>query len=116
MASAKAQKRGKSLKIAREMSAPTVMVEGLTVSGDGLALAGVSIEQDAAYWEWHIEEGTSKDVMFGVATQKDRQFYRELENAEEGRLDVWHHFEKYEKIASKLKHTPLAQFHHILLL
>ena len=68
------------------------------VSGNGLALVGCSIEQDAAYWEWHIEKtgsnGSSGDggnasvdgeydedeeenaPKFGVATKKDRRFYQ----------------------------------------
>jgi hypothetical protein len=57
------------------------------VSGNGLALAGVSVEQDAAYWEAHIDipgEGDPIDVMFGVATKKDRKYYKVLEEQEEG--------------------------------
>eukprot|EP00542_Grammatophora_oceanica_P020198 CAMPEP_0194032394 /NCGR_PEP_ID=MMETSP0009_2-20130614/5346_1 /TAXON_ID=210454 /ORGANISM="Grammatophora oceanica, Strain CCMP 410" /LENGTH=168 /DNA_ID=CAMNT_0038672825 /DNA_START=213 /DNA_END=719 /DNA_ORIENTATION=+ len=64
--------------ISRKMSAPSVVFEGLKVSGNGLALAGVSIEQDAAYWEWHVS-GESQDMLFGVATSKDRNFYKSLE-------------------------------------
>jgi hypothetical protein len=48
------------------MRAPGIACETpLTISGTGLALAAVSIEQDAAYWEWHVEipKGDSKDVM-----------------------------------------------------
>lgn len=45
-------------------------------------MAGASIEQDAAYWEWHIlhvPPGTDKpQIKFGVATKKDRQFYNTL--------------------------------------
>jgi len=53
------------------------------VSGYGLALVGVSIEQDASYWEAHVilENGTL-DAYFGVATRKDQQFYRALEQDE----------------------------------
>lgn len=77
----------------------------LQVSGRGLALAAVVIEQDAAYWEVHVvddkqqEEGTDGEngnssnsssvvveAVFGVATKKDRKFYaallEELETAE----------------------------------
>jgi len=57
------------------------------MSGYGLALAGVTLEQDAAYWEIHVEEGpTDKaiEVMFGVATKKDRKFYNALEEQGEG--------------------------------
>jgi hypothetical protein len=57
------------------------------VSGHGLALAGVSVEQDAAYWEAHIEipgDGDPMEVMFGVATKKDRKYYKSLEEQEEG--------------------------------
>ena len=64
------------------------------VSGDGLALVGCSIEQDAAYWEWQIERtsggGSADDgdddddnaPKFGVATRKDQKFYRALQAAE----------------------------------
>jgi hypothetical protein len=65
------------------------------VSGNGLALVGCSIEQDAAYWEWQIERigagGGSVDddenekanaPKFGVATKKDQKFYRALQGAE----------------------------------
>jgi hypothetical protein len=56
------------------------------VSGNGLALAGVCIEQDAAYWEWHLEisSGESNGVMFGLSTSKDAAFYRALDEADEG--------------------------------
>ena len=67
------------------------------ISGNGLALVGCSIEQDAAYWEWQIERtsGSSADdgdddddddddnaPKFGVATRKDQKFYRALQAAE----------------------------------
>lgn len=53
------------------------------------------LEQDAAYWEVHVEqlqlpsETTVKEskkcnAMFGVATKKDRQFYNTLEELPEG--------------------------------
>ena len=64
------------------------------ISGNGLALVGCSIEQDAAYWEWQIERtsgGSADDgddddddnaPKFGVATRKDQKFYRALQAAE----------------------------------
>lgn len=102
--------KSRSLTVSRSMSAPTVKLEGRDkVSGSGLALAGVTVEQDAAYWEWHIElsqdakeqlarqqGGESSDgeegldggggdaVKFGLATKKDAKFYRALEANEEG--------------------------------
>jgi len=45
-------------------------------------MAGVSIEQDAAYWEFHVEqvpEGSSSEAMFGVATRKNSAFYKSLD-------------------------------------
>ena len=46
---------------------------------------GAAIEQDAAYFEAHIElESGSQEVLFGVATKKDQKFYRALEEQEEG--------------------------------
>jgi len=50
-----------------------------------LALVGAGIEQDAAYWEWHINkipEGSK--VEFGVAHMKCRTFYNELDPKNEG--------------------------------
>jgi hypothetical protein len=75
----------------------------LQVSGSGLALARIPIEQDSAYWEWHVylpglprppSDDDLEDVQmngdedpyaikFGVATRKDRNFYRLLENVED---------------------------------
>ena len=81
------------LVIARHMTAPTVEIEknGRTLKGSGLALVGVTVEQDAAYWEWQIErlnDGHDDDdddatLMFGVATKKNSQFYRAMEINEE---------------------------------
>jgi len=75
---------GKSLCVARKMTQPSIAMEpgGCKISGHGLALAGVGIEQDAGYWEWHVNklpEGTK--LSFGVAHKKDRTFYNELEDA-----------------------------------
>lgn len=77
-----------------------------TVSGSGLALACISIEQDSAYWEWHIqadddlkigvsngdnesffeqrEELNQISLKFGLATSKSRKFYRILAANDEG--------------------------------
>lgn len=51
----------------------------------------MSIEQDAAYWELHIEipaEGDPLEVLFGVATKKDRKFYNALDDQEESTCDA----------------------------
>jgi len=60
----------------------------MQVSGHGLALAAVVIEQDAAYYEVHVELSSggeeSVEIMVGVATKKDRKFYAALEEEEEG--------------------------------
>lgn len=56
-----------------------------------MALAGVVIEQDSAYWEAHIEimdssksseseKSQSHEIMFGVATKKDRSFYKGIDD------------------------------------
>ena len=106
--------------ISRAMSAPTIQIQGYKISGCGLALGEIPIEQDAAYWEYHVqiprtsarvgkeEEDDDNDneefhdvemngeeeedendhgtdpyaLKFGVATRKDRSFYKSLENAE----------------------------------
>jgi hypothetical protein len=100
--------------LSRAMSAPTIRLQGFTVSGTGLALAKIPIEQDAAYWEWHVDlpglprhpeddgdagrmhsvnmdddndsdnhEEDPYALKFGVATRKDRHFYKSLENVQE---------------------------------
>jgi len=81
------------------MSARTIQTTegGLKLHGRGLALVGVSIEQDAAYWEWHVETVTDDDeedddddfdafssLKFGVATKKNAKFYTALDSMEEG--------------------------------
>jgi SPRY domain len=48
------------------------------ISGHGLALAGVTIEQDAAYWEVHVTSSGSDerlDVLVGLATKKDKKYF-----------------------------------------
>lgn len=91
-----AQKSRKALSISRGMSAPDItQISANCVTGKGLALAGVSIEQDAAYWEWHIRIGTKdtlENILFGVTTKKDSSFYteaqEETEPPEEGKSPV----------------------------
>lgn len=68
------------------MSNPGVRVEGnLCATGSGLALIGTALEQDAAYWEFHISLPARKHVdtvLFGVSTKKDRKFYEDLKDKE----------------------------------
>lgn len=84
-----------SIRVDSTMSSPTIEIhsDGITVSGTGLALAGTSVEQDSAYWEWRVGEATversrkSADdgnrvlvngtVKFGVCTKKSPEFYQE---------------------------------------
>jgi len=71
------------------MCSPGIKVEGdLCATGFGLALIGIALEQDAAYWEFHISLPVTKQVdtiLFGVSTKKDRKFYEEVKyNEEEG--------------------------------
>lgn len=78
----------KSLGFSRGMTAPTIEIENeYQISGYGLGLVGVVLEQDAAYWEVHIDipekSGVSYEVMFGVATKKDRKFYDAQHEQEE---------------------------------
>lgn len=102
-----------TLSLSRAMSAPTIDIQGFKLSGSGLALANIPVEQDAAYWEWHVNlpglprappddddddefqnvqmnGGDSSDsdddpyaLKFGVATKKGRNFYKKLEHVEE---------------------------------
>jgi len=103
LASKQQKVNSSTLAIARHMSAPGIRIRGATVSGEGLALAGVTIEQDAAYWEWHIikpgdtppdEDDDDDDydeeihaVKFGVSTKKDKAFYRALKSAADSGTD-----------------------------
>jgi hypothetical protein len=69
----------------------TISNQHAQLSGMGLALVGTTIEQDAAYWECHIEipsKDTAYELMFGVATKKDRKFYDALEEQEEGEASI----------------------------
>mmetsp|Transcript_24833 Transcript_24833/g.37747 ORF Transcript_24833/g.37747 Transcript_24833/m.37747 type:complete len:204 (+) Transcript_24833:135-746(+) len=84
----KLSSQAKGMKISRAMSAPTIEIEeGVKISGDGLGVAGVNIEQDSAYWEWHIDasdgSGKAEDTKFGVTTKKDQKFYRSLEEQDD---------------------------------
>jgi hypothetical protein len=81
----------KSLQISQKFSAPTLTVttegegDGSVVTGHGLGLVGVALEQDAAYWEWHVSLPARQHVdttLFGVASKKDRTFYEELKEKE----------------------------------
>jgi len=79
-----------SIKMDPSMSSPSIKIHanGISVSGTGLALAGTSVEQDSAYWEWEIEDADDGDnklfvgglVKFGVSTRKNSEFYQSLKN------------------------------------
>eukprot|EP00591_Stephanopyxis_turris_P004330 CAMPEP_0195520586 /NCGR_PEP_ID=MMETSP0794_2-20130614/17223_1 /TAXON_ID=515487 /ORGANISM="Stephanopyxis turris, Strain CCMP 815" /LENGTH=188 /DNA_ID=CAMNT_0040649973 /DNA_START=235 /DNA_END=801 /DNA_ORIENTATION=- len=109
------------------MSAPTVNVDVCTVSGTGLALAGVSVEQDSAYWEWHIEIPSKQEkingdemggddsyddfddeddefeaVKFGVCTKKSQAFYKAMAANEEGDDVPMQHFTIFMRSIPKL--------------
>jgi hypothetical protein len=73
-----------------------------------LALTAVVLEQDAAYWEVHVEqqqlesaqgtvqkEATTCNAMFGVSTKKDRQFYNALDEQADGEGRFELHFVCY---------------------
>jgi len=83
------------LELSEYMSSPNVKIDGMNISGKGLALVNLSIEQDSSYWEWHIKcvnfgrsdkityekknyAFQSKILYFGVATIKTPAFYEEL--------------------------------------
>lgn len=86
-ASSASQHSQANMTIHRAMSSTTIEVppdDRSKASGYGMALVGVAIEQDAAYWEAHIEvvaeqSTTESEVMLGVATKKDRQFFNDLQ-------------------------------------
>lgn len=66
------------------MSSPDIKVENnLCATGSGLALIGTALEQDAAYWEFHISLPAKKHIdtiLFGVSPKRDRQFYEDLKS------------------------------------
>ena len=68
------------------MSSPGIRVENkLCATGTGLALIGTALEQDAAYWEFHISLPAKKHVdtlLFGVSKKRDQKFYQELKSKE----------------------------------
>jgi hypothetical protein len=85
------------------MSSTTIEVQPddkSKASGYGMALVGVAIEQDAAYWEAHVEvvaeQSTTaqSEIMLGVATKKDRQFFNELQEQKgkdiQRNTRIWH--------------------------
>ena len=81
----------KSLQIARKFSSPALTVSedsegcGSVLTGHGLGIVGVPLEQDAAYWEWHISLPPRQHVdttMFGVASKKNQEFYKGLKDKE----------------------------------
>lgn len=95
-----------SFRISQQMSAPTVNINRLSLTGSGLALVDVSLEQDACYWEWHIEipnpnavhvESDEEEddffssmsaLQFGVCTKKTQEFYKTLgSQAEDDELE-----------------------------
>lgn len=108
-----------SITVSDTMSAPTILAyegdddddnleEGqVRISGYGLALIQMPMEQDAAYWEWFIEkddgrlkknddgddvediDSTYLAMKFGVATKKDPSFYQVQESsADEGKQKI----------------------------
>jgi hypothetical protein len=92
-----------NMTVSRAMSSTTIEVQPddkSKSSGYGMALVGVAIEQDAAYWEAHVEvvaeqsTTTQSEIMLGVATKKDRQFFNELQEQKGKDIQrytrVWH--------------------------
>ena len=68
------------------MSSPGIKVEdNLCATGSGLALIGTALEQDSAYWEFHMFRPAKKHVdtiLFGVSSKRDRKFYEDLRSNE----------------------------------
>lgn len=93
-----------SFRISEKMTAPTVNINRLSLTGSGLALVDVSLEQDACYWEWHVEipnpnvinVASDEDdffssmsaLQFGVCAKKSQEFYKTLgSQAEDDELE-----------------------------
>mmetsp|Transcript_30475 Transcript_30475/g.68784 ORF Transcript_30475/g.68784 Transcript_30475/m.68784 type:complete len:217 (+) Transcript_30475:93-743(+) len=68
--------------INRAMSAPSLsFTADDQAKGCGLALIDCPVEQDRAYWEWHIDETASQQgslIMFGVSNKRNQKFYEIL--------------------------------------
>ena len=94
-----AAEKAKLMGIDANMSAPGIQIwENTMCKGSGLALVGVPVEQDAAYWEWHIlldegydnsqdddqEAGGKYPVKVGVSTEKNKDFYQMLQAGDDG--------------------------------
>mmetsp|Transcript_33384 Transcript_33384/g.61290 ORF Transcript_33384/g.61290 Transcript_33384/m.61290 type:complete len:203 (+) Transcript_33384:57-665(+) len=66
------------------MSAPSIVIANdlnNEVTGFGLALADVNVEQDRAYWEWQVKVGGnsgSATLMFGVSNKRNVKFFEIL--------------------------------------
>ncbi|KAL7538422.1 hypothetical protein ACHAWF_006085 [Thalassiosira exigua] len=63
------------------MSAPSISVTNdlkNEVSGHGLALLDVPVEQDSAYWEWQVKTNEHPTLMFGVSNKRNSKFYEIL--------------------------------------
>ncbi|KAL7537253.1 hypothetical protein ACHAXR_010985 [Thalassiosira sp. AJA248-18] len=67
------------------MSAPSIKIANdlnNEVTGFGLALADVPVEQDRAFWEWRVKieknEGGCPLLMFGVSNKRNSKFYEIL--------------------------------------
>jgi hypothetical protein len=114
-----AQQSAKSLVVSAEMSAPTVKImEGnVVLTGHGLALVATALEQDAAYWEWHISLPARKHVdtiLFGVTNKKDQQFYRDQQGKKELEEGSCHDIFECWMITSPLTYSHSLSFltHH----
>ncbi|GKZ00588.1 hypothetical protein MPSEU_001011000 [Mayamaea pseudoterrestris] len=77
----------KSLSVSRAMSAPTIDLhdrQNARITGYGLAIVGVSIEQDSAYWEVHVDMGKEgsapMELLVGVSLKRDRAFFKAMED------------------------------------
>ena len=79
------------------MSAATIdSTSNQALTGFGLALVGVSVEQDSAYWEVHVELPTSSSeqappplpIMVGVSLKRDRAFFKALDDVAPGMNSV----------------------------
>lgn len=75
------------------MSSPSIDLDAhdtSKVSGIGLAVVGVSVEQDSAYWEVHIDlvsdEAEAIELLAGVTERRDRAFFKSLEEIPPGTL------------------------------
>lgn len=85
------------LSFSNDMSQPTIQIQSDVsttscdssniVSGHGLAIADLALEQDYSYWEWHVikkrlqdlDKDSTDECKIGISTTRNQKFYEILQ-------------------------------------